>query len=481
MISRPKSLGVASVLVVIALNAFLLFVLIPKIGSHFVDSYTLNRYDGDGYDQIAVNLADGNGYRLYPDTARTLMREPGYPVLLAGVYKTFGRKLWFVQAVNLILALAAACLIMQIASRFSASRLLILGSPVLFLFHPETLLAESRGGIEILFGFMLTLYILTVYSAVKSNRWPRYLVSGAVLGLTCLVRSTPILFPVFLLGYLLVFKPSGASRATVFRNVAVMVVAMFVVLSPWIIRNYLLTKKFVPTASVLGVSAQAGLYLSTHKAIGNRQADTEASWERNKLAHGLGYPFKAGYLQYFYSSADEVAFSHYLFMRVLHTYEHDLLLLARTVSENVFFNFWCAGKTPASVAMDAIVQFPLLALALLGFILCLRNGGAKQFGPMVLLVVYIVAVSAPILAQARYSAPLIPFLSIFACTAFATFLGEASAAQRKLAEAAVPYGQHSADGFGEPISSARAGRSSAIWSRKRADIAVVNPDGNAKQ
>ncbi len=47
-----------------------------------------------------------------------------------------------------------------------------------------------------------------------------------------------------------------------------MVLAMMAVLSPWITRNYFLTGKFIPTASVLGVSAQAGQYIGKHQFEG---------------------------------------------------------------------------------------------------------------------------------------------------------------------------------------------------------------------
>jgi len=192
---------------------------------------------------------------------------------------------------------------------------------------------------------------------------------------------------------------------------------MFVVLSPWISRNYLLTGKFVPTASVLGVSAQTGLYLSEHRAFGNVLVDAEAALERNKLAYERGYRFRPGYYQYFYSSADEVEFSHYLFKRTVDTYERSPLLFAKTVGYNLF-NFWCGGKTWRSVAMNAIVQLPLVALASMGIVFSLKTGTFNGIAPLVLLVIYIVGISLPILAQARYCAPLIPFLSIFACNTF---------------------------------------------------------------
>ena len=89
MIRRLNPLISLGLLTVI-LHAVLLFVLIPKISGRVKAFYNQDRFT-DGYDQLASNLALGNGYRLYPDTARTLMREPGYPIFLAGLLLLFAR------------------------------------------------------------------------------------------------------------------------------------------------------------------------------------------------------------------------------------------------------------------------------------------------------------------------------------------------------------------------------------------------------
>lgn len=438
MIWRSKLIWLVPCLSIVALKALIVLVLIPTASPHLRWSYSVNGY-ADGYDDLAANLAEGNGYRFYPDTAKTLMREPGYPLLLAGIFIAFGKNLTGVKLTNMTLALAVAYLMTRMARKLSSSRLVILGSGLLFLFHPETLIAESRGGVEVLFTLMLMLYILTVYRALKTNRWWDYLMSGGVLGFAVIVRSTPIFFPLALLGYLLLTERRKGQELIIVRNITVMVIAMFAVLSPWIRRNYLLTAKFVPTASVLGVAAQTGFYLSTHHEIGNVLVDTDAAWERNRLAQELGYHFRPGYYQYFYSSTDELSFSNYLFKRVVDRYERSPLLFARTVTFNLF-NFWCGGKTWKSVAMDAIVQLPLVALAGTAIVLCLGAGRFKDVAPFTLLIIYIVAVSIPILAQARYCAPVIPFLSILACMALVTALRRFSGANGTLHEAVFqPY------------------------------------------
>jgi 4-amino-4-deoxy-L-arabinose transferase-like glycosyltransferase len=416
MIGRPKTPFIAVGLLVISLNVLIVLILLPKTSRVMSGLYNESTF-ADGYDQIAANLAAGNGYRFFPDTARTLMREPGYPTLLAGVYTAFGNNFITVELTNILLALGTAFLIICLARNVSSSPFVIFAPPVIFLLHPATLVAETRGGVEIVFAFMLTLYMLTLYRVLQTNRCRDYLLSGGVLGLTVLVRGTPLLFPCALLPYLVFLGwREKNSKPSILRNVATMTLAMLAVMSPWIIRNYMLTKKFVPTASVLGIAADSGLYLSTHQAIGNALLDTEAFRERNQLARDLGYRFKEGYYQYFYSSSDELEFSNFLFRRAVSQYESRPRLFVKSLGVNLL-KFWCGGKTWMSMVLGGLLQFPILALAIFGFVTSAKGGRLKEVAPLGLVICYIVAVSMPILSQARYSQPLIPFLAILACIA----------------------------------------------------------------
>ncbi len=407
--NRVVTLGLLIVLV----HSLLVLALIPALGRHLVPSLNQDKA-GDGYDYIALNLASGNGYRFYPDTASTLMREPGYPLILAGLIVAFGQSFFAVKVVNVLFALGTAYLIARVVRSLSTSQWPMLAAPLLYLFHPGTLIAESRCGVEVIFSFLIVLFVLTLMRAIESAKARAYMISGLVLGITVLVRSVPLLFPIWLLAYLLLFERRRASIFLACRNVAILMATVLIVLSPWIIRNYRLTGKFVPTASVLGVSAQAGQYINMHRSEGKPWwlLDREAAYERDRIAAQLGYPAKDDYYyQTFYRTADEIKFSNFLFARVVNEDKKAPLVFVKFAARNLF-NFWFTGKSRSATAQNVLVQLPYIVLAGIGIVIGIKNGLARTLGPILLFCVYMVTVYLPILAQARYSVPLVPFLSI---------------------------------------------------------------------
>lgn len=405
----------------LVVKAVILFLIIPQFSAFLSPFYGVSF--ADDYDKLAWNIVLGNGYRFFPDTAVTLMREPGYPLFLSAIFKFFGYSLTAARAANFVLAGATAFVLARLASTVTQdNKLVVVLAPILFLFHPGILVAESRGGVEVLFVFCLVAFLLVLYLAINKQTIGWWALVGMMLGITLLVRSTLIVLPVFLLLYSLLSE-RRVSHLVVFRNVAVMASVMAIVIAPWVIRNWQVAHVFMPTASVKGVAAQVGQYICSNITFSNgfQQLDIAASEERSRLAAAIGYRFKNDYYQYFYRTQDELAFNKLLWDRTVAGYIESPVLFLRCAVSNMF-NFWFAGKNWLATALNFAVQAPYLLLAGLGISVLVKTRRLLPIGPLLLMIVYFIAIYVPIHAQARYSTPIIPIISILAAIAVARWL-----------------------------------------------------------
>jgi len=384
----------------------------PYYGIGFADNYHL----------LAENLSEGAGYRFHSDTGPTLMREPGYPMFLAALFHLFGRDLAVARAANLLLSLITVGIIARLSLELSKSELAARIAPVLYMIHPGIVVAELRGGVEILFITLLMSFLATIFWALRGSRLSRYFVAGLVLGATSLVRSTALLFPMFLFVYFFVWERPRSSVVVMGSRIGAIFAAALIVLSPWIVRNYVLVGQFVPTASVQGVAAQAGQYICRNLSLHNgvQELDTEAAKIRSSLARSQGYRFRDGYYQEFFDPRDEVAFNSELTRQVLSGYRESPALIFQCVAKNTF-NFWFSGKNWTATWINMAVQLPYLAIAIAGLFIGLRGPLAPKFGLLLLFVLYTMGTYLPIHAQARYSIPLVPVLSMLAAIAMSSW------------------------------------------------------------
>ena len=409
---RPVYLAL---LIAFFINAAILFLLLPRATPVLSSSYSLGFQDL--YDQIAENLVLGNGYRVEPAMDKTMIREPGYPLFLAMVFSAGGYHIEVVRLANLLLAFAAAGMLIQLTQKIVGDRKAGVVAALLFLLYPGTLLAVARGGVEISFLCCVMLFMLFLYRALESGALWRYWLAGVVLGIAVLFRSEVLSFPLLLLVYLVLTGKGSSDRFRVLMRCAALVFGMALVTLPWVVRNYELTGKFVPTATVGGVAAQEGLYTCQHLAWDKpfMMAQKDAGGERAELAGRLGLPFEGHYYyQEFYHAKDEVAFNTALLKQVSNEYRGNPMLLGTCGAKNLFFNFWFLGKTWQATGLNAVLQVPLLALAIGGIIILWKRGLLRKMGIVLLFIFYVPAVHAAIIAHARHSVIVMPFLAIFA-------------------------------------------------------------------
>ena len=142
-------------------------------------------------------------------------------------------------------------------------------------------------------------------------------------------------------------------------------------------------------------------------------ANDAPGFERATSRQGsLGYRSRAPTTNYSTTPQDEVAFNQALLRGVSTEYRSHPELLATCAAKNLFFNFWFLGKRPQSTLLNVVVQAPLLGLALAGAVILWKRGLLRKAGIVLLYILYIPAVQAPIIAHARHSMFIVPFLAI---------------------------------------------------------------------
>jgi len=393
------------------INSAIVLVALPRTAGALDYSLKL----GDLYDLIAKNLYQGYGYRVEPGMGETMLREPGYPLLIAAVFKIRPYSDQAPRVACIVLAFGAALLLLLLTRQITGDRTIGLIAALLFLLYPATLVSEARAGNELSCIFTILASILALYRAVEKGCVWWYGLAGLLLGVGALVRGEVLLFPLIILAYLLYTAMGWEERGRTALRMVAFGTGVLVATSPWIIRNYLLVHKFVPTATLAGVAAQEGLYtceyLSQYESF--RLAQMGAGRERAEIARQLRLQFVGvQYYQFFYTPQEEVEFNRALLNRVSREYRGHPGVLVGCAAKNVLFNFWFLGKTPQATRMNVLVQLPLLALALGGLIVLYKRGLLRKAAIIVLYGLYILIMHAIIIAHARHSMLVVPFLAV---------------------------------------------------------------------
>jgi 4-amino-4-deoxy-L-arabinose transferase-like glycosyltransferase len=408
---KPKWLGLALVASLVLLKAILVFAVVPA----FVGSGT--DYQGakfpDNYDLIAENLLAGHGYRVYPETSPTLLRTPGYVLVLAAVFAIFGKSLLAVQAVNFLLSLATAWIVFLLVRRIGQSERWALLAAVVSLLHPGMIMAETRGGLESLLSLVLVAFVYLTYLAVAEGRLRHYLMAGAVFGFCLLVKSSAAVMLPAMAGVALLTAPS---RAEAIRRLSGLFAAGLVgllVMSPWVLRNYVVTGKPIPTMTVGGLAAFQGLYVVQHPAAGREHHEiiSAAAQEQDVIARERGRPYRPEFFPQFFDVQDEIDYYAELGRRAREAMIESPALAGRLVLHNSWA-FWIQGRTARATLLNAILTLPFLLLVVIGAWLALRAD--RAVGLLLAGIIAFVIPHLTIIALARYHIPLIPLLAVLA-------------------------------------------------------------------
>ena len=215
--------------------------------------------DSEGYWELARTIARGQPYEYGPLKYK-VFRTPGYPLVLAPMFVVSQEPpvMWG-RALSALLATAAVGAVATLARLLFDERTALVAA-ALAAVYPEAISLGAFVLSEAPFVPLMLLNLIAWTRAWQADSrkelvgWS--LAAGVCAGLATLMRPSWLLFLPFagMIGIAI-----GLDRAKHLRIVAVMLAGLCITMSPWWIRNALVTDRFVPTSLQVGASLYDGL------------------------------------------------------------------------------------------------------------------------------------------------------------------------------------------------------------------------------
>src|SRR5579859_4753918 len=191
--------------------------------------------DAIGYDGLAHTLVTIHRFAQATDALPDGRRTPLYPLYIAAVYEVVGSSHWVVLFSQALID-TASCGVLYLAIRRLVDERVASLAAALYSLDPFMILYSSTLLSDTLFVFCLSLFLYSLVRATdaKSHWW--WSAAGAALGLATLDRPASLYVPVIVALYVLWHYRSR--RLDIVIRVLCFVGMFFVVIFPWLARNY---------------------------------------------------------------------------------------------------------------------------------------------------------------------------------------------------------------------------------------------------
>jgi 4-amino-4-deoxy-L-arabinose transferase-like glycosyltransferase len=249
------------------------------------------------FDKRANDILDGKG-RLYwiDDPSRTDQAQypPAYPWIVAAIYRVTGnRSAYSVQTVQAVLdSILSMVLITGLAVTAYGWRTAMAASVFAALSPLLAMVGVAPLSDAPTTWFVVAGLWLLLIAAKRGSVWWA-LASGIILGAACWLRVNPLYLCFFWAAPIFFFAHANRSKRALMAGAVVF--GTILMISPIVIRNYLVFPDFTPTGGTIGANLWEGLGetelgRSNGFALGD---DLMVERERVKLGVPAGAPFEA--------------------------------------------------------------------------------------------------------------------------------------------------------------------------------------------
>lgn len=264
---RKKTLHLCAVVLILLFSCFLRF--------YYIENTVVEQLfpaDAGEYALCAVNLLHTGIYSstFPPAPHGDALRFPGYPLfLIPFLALTTKVKYFYLSVLHGQAILSTLCIfLLYLIIRDVFPAWLTLFITFFAGFNPYLITMSGYFLSEILYTFLLLLFILTALKAIKKPSFARFALAGFILGLNLLVK--PLLFPVpFLVLAAAVFSRKIRALIPV-KYILTTLIMMTVVFSPWSVYSYRTEGSITGSKSTATVTFATGTY-SDLRYNGGRQ------------------------------------------------------------------------------------------------------------------------------------------------------------------------------------------------------------------
>jgi 4-amino-4-deoxy-L-arabinose transferase-like glycosyltransferase len=210
-------------------------------------------WDERVYHALAVRIADGTyaGRGVYEFA-------PLFAYLMAGVYRLFSPDIFYIRLLNILFGVLTCWVIYGIGARLGGRKIGLLACLLAALYKPFILysIVPLKEAPTILL-FALTAFMLLL-AIEKKGLIPSSLL-GLAMGLLINVRpNAVILIPILMLLIIWNRYKNGDGLRTITAHFGLYLLGLFIAVSPFVIRNYIVAGKFAVMTSQSGYNLYLG-------------------------------------------------------------------------------------------------------------------------------------------------------------------------------------------------------------------------------
>ena len=211
---------------------------------------------------LAKNIAESNMFSIEMPIL-SIDYEPLYPFLIGLAFKIFGYNWFGPTFLQIVISITGGILLFNVLMKITNNALIGLFTMLYYLCYPYYFLYSLSIFDSNLFGFLLIL--LFYFLMCKDWGVSNWILTGITIGLLLLTRGTIItILPgiVFFICYNAFIGNKDFNK--IFQSLLTVVLFTIITISPWVIRNYKLTKEII---------------ISTHGPFGLWQGNNQYSYD----------------------------------------------------------------------------------------------------------------------------------------------------------------------------------------------------------